>query len=102
MSNNNFNYFATEAELEKVEDTEETAVENVSDDKVEEVVAEVEEVSVSGTDSVVVYALRDLSKPGATALTKGYNTITKNQYKKWQGTTSVRIASQDEIEKYVK
>jgi hypothetical protein len=107
MSNNYFNDFNTDNSVEdKVEEvTTETSniieeTEVVSDPiKSEDVVKET--TKKSDSESVVVYALRDLAKPGNVSLVKGYNTISKSQYKKWEGFTVVRLASQEEIEKYV-
>jgi hypothetical protein len=99
MSNNDFSYLNNEINLEDpvVENTPEIEDPIISID--EPVKADSEKKDSS--DSVVVYALRDLSKSGATNLTKGYNTLTKGQYKKWEGSAAVRLASKDEVEKYV-
>jgi acyl-CoA-binding protein len=91
MSDNNFEYQPIAAGF-LVEET----VEEVN----EEVVAVEEKPSAS--DEVVVYALRDMAKPGATKLTQGYNVISKAQYSRWKDSKAVRLAKPDEIKKYVK
>jgi hypothetical protein len=99
MSDNNFEYQPIAAGI-PVEETVEQVVE-VEEIAVVEEIAAVEE-KPSAADELVVYALRDLAKPGATKLTKGYNIISKAQYSRWKDSKAVRLASAEEIKNYVK
>jgi hypothetical protein len=97
MSDNNFDYQPIAAGFLVEETVEEVNEEIVA---VEEIPAVEEKPSKS--DEVVVYALRDMAKPGATKLSQGYNVISKAQYSKWKDNKAVRLAKPDEIKNYVK
>ena len=97
MSDNNFEYQPIAAGFPVEDLVEEEVIEEAP--VVEEIPAVEEKISKS--DQVVVYAIRDLAKPGATKLVQGYNVISKAQYSKWKDSKAVRLARAEEIKNYV-
>lgn len=71
--------------------------------KVEEVVVVKEAVLKpvsSNTNKIAVYSLRGLVINGTT-IEKGYNYLTKSQYSKVENHKAVRLASQQEVDRYL-
>jgi hypothetical protein len=61
----------------------------------------VEEIS-SKSDSVYVYASRDIQKPGTAKVYKGVNEISKKDFERWGTNNVVRLATKQEIKDYKK
>jgi len=54
------------------------------------------------TNIVVLYALKDLNINGLGSLKKGYNKVSASDAEKWLTKNSVRVATEKEIQTYLK
>ena len=54
------------------------------------------------SNTVVLYSLKDLNIDGLGSLKKGYNKVSESDAKKWLVKNAVRVATEKEIQTYLK